>query len=377
MNNRTFGRTDRLVSEIGLGGHREGVEAHAGVATSARFFLPAQERASVVGRAIDGGVTYFDTTFGCELASLGESLRILSRRDGMFVSGMRVDFFANLLTDDADPRSYTRREVEGRLEDFGFDHMEQFLLGALDSGDPLANASMMDDVFDELGRLRDEGKISHIGFSCHSPDYAARLLDAWPQFDAAMTPYNFANRTAEGTLADALKKTGAAWIAMKPLVWAAYGLPVTVLRNIRPVAGRLEWDADVAIAALSLRFILANPLITTTVPAINTIRGVDENLRASGCAELTAEDVEHLTAYGQAMAAEKMVPLAIGGLLTDNLRVRTCAIGVLCGALDIECEQIDYQADDAEARAAEVAKSLLAGLAADPAWSAFVPDSSV
>ena len=111
MQYRTYGKTQQVVSEIGMGGHREGVETGDDLARNARFFLSAQERARVVGHAIDQGVTYFDTTFGTEIESLGESLRLLKRRDGLFVSGMRVDFFANMLKDPEGIRAYTRREV--------------------------------------------------------------------------------------------------------------------------------------------------------------------------------------------------------------------------------------------------------------------------
>jgi aryl-alcohol dehydrogenase-like predicted oxidoreductase len=153
---REFGRSSLQVSEIGLGGHREGVETRQGVQRTARFFLSAQERAKVVGLAIDSGVTYFDTTYGCEIHSLGESLRIPGWPDGLFVSGMRVDFFRNMLNDSADPRKYTSREVEGRLTDLGRDHMDQFLLGASEGGDPLGlPLAVIEDVLDELNRLRE------------------------------------------------------------------------------------------------------------------------------------------------------------------------------------------------------------------------------
>ena len=139
MKYRVLGRTGVRVSEVGLGGHREGVETRSGIACTARFFLPAETRARVVGRAIDAGVTYFDTTYGCEAASLGESLRLLKRRDGLFVSGMRVDFFKNWLAEKTDIRPYTRREVEACLRGFGQPSIDQFLLGAMCMGDPLSH----------------------------------------------------------------------------------------------------------------------------------------------------------------------------------------------------------------------------------------------
>ena len=52
-------------------------------------------------------------------------------------------------------------------------------------------------------------------------------LDGFPAFDAVMVPYNYVNRVAEGNLAKAVKKSGAALVAMKTHVWHVYGVPVT------------------------------------------------------------------------------------------------------------------------------------------------------
>lgn len=373
VNYRILGRTGVRVSEVGLGGHREGVEARGGIAATARFFLSAQERARVVGRAIDAGVTYFDTTYGCEAASLGESLRLLKRREGLYVSGMRVDFFKNWLAEKTDVRAYTRREVEVCLRDLNCGPLDQFLLGAMDMGDPLSHPrSILDDAIDELHQLRDEGKIRFIGFSCHEPDYAAAILKAFPAFDTVMTPYNVVNRQAEGKLADVLRESGAAWVAMKPLVWHVYGLPVTVLKNLPGVPGRFAIDRSVPIAHLALRFVLANSLLATCVPAVNTAAAMDENVAASGAGSLTAAQESVLTAYAAAMAAEEFVPLAIAGLLDDNMRVRSNAIAFVRRKFNWPVEGLDYEADDAPQRAGRVAREFINRLKQDPRWAVYL-----
>ena len=365
MQYRSYGRTGLRVSEIGLGGHREGVETRGGIGCLARFFVPARERARVVARALELGVTYFETTYGCEIASLGESLKLLKRRDGLFVSAMRVDFFSNWLAEKGDTRRYVRREVEGRLRDFGHDRVEQFLLGAFEFGDPLAHPrAILEDAFEEFGRLREEGKVRFVGFSSHNPDYAARVLEAFPRFDAVMTPYNFANRVAEGALTQALEKTGAAWIAMKTLVWHVYGIPVTVLRHLRAAPG-VEFDPGWPIARLAHQFVLRNPRVATCVPAANAPEAVAENVSASGRV-LAAEEERQLEACSRAAFGHDALLLALGGLREENLRVRAHALGLFHNKFKGPKVEINWESDDAEAQARALAQECLRRLREDP-----------
>jgi len=368
MQHRPYGRAGVQVSEIGLGGHQEGVEVGSGVAMSARYYRTDQERARIVGRAIDAGVTYFDTTYGCELASLGRVLQLLGKRDGLFVSAMRVDFFSLLEKEGVSVRAYTRREVEARLREFGFDAVDQFMLGAIDITDPVSTPDIVGEALDELGRLRDEGKLRFVGFSCHRPDYAARMLTAYPAFDAVMTPYNYANLVAEGALGDAVEATGAAWIAMKNMVWELYGLPVTALRRVAGIPPFEALDPTAPIAQLALRYVLANPHVTTCVPAMNSITQVEENVSASGAQPLTGAEPAQLDAYATAMKTGGGVPLAIAALSIDNLRVRRYALTLLAQELGLDPVDIDWAADNAEAAAAAAAVSVLHVAAQDDRW---------
>ncbi|MDF1512396.1 MAG: aldo/keto reductase [Anaerolineae bacterium] len=374
MHYRKYGNSEQIVSEIGMGGHREGVEAGEGPARNARFFLSAQQRARVVGHAIDRGITYFDTTFGCEIVSLAESLRLLHRRDGLFISGMRVDFFANLLIDPLPVRNYTRREVEARLQESGLEVLDQFMLGALEFGDPLNHprGGELYEALDELDKMREEGKFRFIGFSTHTPDYAAQLLEAYPAFDAVMVPYNFANRATEGALMDALNQHSAAWIAMKTHVWHIYGIPVTVLRHLQPVKGNVELDSTVPIGKLALQFVLQNPRITTCVPAMNTVAAVDENTAASGVETLDSAGIAALEAYAGAMLAEDLMPLAIGGLLEDNMRVQSHAINLIHQKLELPAPDFDLTAADAEHQVKTEAAGCLELVRTLPRWAPYI-----
>ena len=64
---------------------------------------------------------------------------------------------------------------------------------------------------------------------------------------------------------------------------------------------------------------------------------------------------------------------AIAGLLDDNLRVRSCAIGHLRWVLKLPGEAIVWNADDAEKQARKAADEILATLGNDPAWRDVTP----
>lgn len=369
---RKYGRHGISVSALGLGGHREGAEYAGGTACTARYFLPAEDRAAVVERALEQGVTYFETTYGCEIASLGESLRLAGAdREKTFVSGMRVDFFKNVKNENRDPGAYVREEVEARLQESGLERLDQFLLGAVDMGDPLSTPAVVEAALAELAQLKKEGLIRFGGFSCHDPDYAARLLEAFPVFDAVMVPYNCANRVLEGELTRVARITQTPLIAMKPLVWSIYGVPVTAL-NLVNTAGALRHDPEADIASLALRFILSNPDVAVTVPAVNTVREMDADADAAAAGPLDSDEQKQIDECVEAMQAEGSVPLAIAGLCIDNFRARVCAIGHIERSLGLTPCPIDRSHDNAETVALARARELVKELAVDKKWKLYI-----
>jgi len=371
MRYRTYGRHDVLVSEIGLGGHREGMEWHDDLRRRSPYYRSPEERARLVGQAIDRGVTYFDTSVGWELISVGESLRLLGVREGLFVSGCKVDFFRHLRREGDEPREYTRRWFDTYLRASGLEYIDQYLLGALDADDPFAGSvEPLDEAVDEAMKLRAEGKVRCVAFSVHDPDYAARLLERYPEFDAVMTPYSYYNRKAEGSLQAVLKKTGAAWIAMKTLIWLFYGVPVTVLRCFREIPGVPDFTPEIPIAQLAHRFVLEHPSVTTCVPAMNSSAEIEENTAASGMEPLSPQEIRQLDACVAAARQEDSAFLFLGGLLADTARVRCHALWHLRAHFDIAFTPFRLDAPDAVLQIAHAVQEALAAARAHPRLSA-------
>jgi aryl-alcohol dehydrogenase-like predicted oxidoreductase len=365
MTLRNLGTQGPLISIIGMGGHREGYDTKPGLERNARFFRTHQERARIVGAAIDAGVTYFDTTFPCEMESLGKSLSLLDRREGLFISGMRVDYLGNFLTYgekwNNDIKAYLRSEVEERFKESSLDFLDQFMLGAMEQGDPLSHPALMDETISVLNQLVDEGKIGRFGFSCHDQELAAKLLNKYPQFSTVMVPYNFANRKAEELLIPEIKKSGAAFVAMKSMVWAEYGIPVGALRSLPPLSGFVEHDPSVSVGSLALRWILSNPLVSTVIPAMNSLEEVNENtaLGMEKDFSLDNQDNSQLEAFRKTSFSSNYVYLALAGLLSNNLRVRGHGIRVLSNQLGRDFDESLFDEEQGEEKAKKLANDLL------------------
>eukprot|EP01043_Picozoa_sp_COSAG02_P097951 COSAG02_NODE_34138_length_489_cov_0.664103_2_plen_74_part_01 len=71
MERRTLGRTGLSVSALGVGGHTYPV----GDGTD--FYTSHEQRAALIGRLLEAGVNYFDTTWLNELELLVDSFNRL------------------------------------------------------------------------------------------------------------------------------------------------------------------------------------------------------------------------------------------------------------------------------------------------------------
>jgi len=149
---RRFGKTEEMLPVLGHGGSAM-VNSWA---AAYNVKLPSiEERATMVRRAYDVGVRYFDTA---RVYSESESIM------GTALSDVRDDIF--LATKVADPRpTETRASVEKSLSDLKTDYIDliQIHSPAIEMRGP-DNAMKM---FEELAKLRDEGMVRFIGLTTH------------------------------------------------------------------------------------------------------------------------------------------------------------------------------------------------------------------
>ncbi len=204
MEYRTLGNTGLTVSEIGFGCGNTG-----GLMVSGS----PQERAAVVARALELGITYFDTasTYGDGLSEnhLGETLREL----GAHALGARtvVATKARVMTEElGDISGAVVRSVEASLGRLGMESVDLVQLhsrmvthrapGArLGIGPPLTVEEVLGPggVVEAFERLREQGKVRHFGLCAFGGEMAAlrRGLDSG-RLDTLLVYYNMLNPSA-------------------------------------------------------------------------------------------------------------------------------------------------------------------------------------
>ncbi|ERL65005.1 aldo/keto reductase [Schleiferilactobacillus shenzhenensis] len=155
---------------------------------------PDPDRAvSVVRKAIDLGVNFFDTadSYGPWFADryLAAGLQGAANRDALFISDKvgQTRIGPNQWIPLGVP-AYLRQQVEVSLMTLGIDHEDLLFLHRIDAHVPLA------DQVGELQKLKDEGKIRHIGLSQVTLDQL-KEAQKYARIDAVENLYNVANHS--------------------------------------------------------------------------------------------------------------------------------------------------------------------------------------
>jgi predicted aldo/keto reductase-like oxidoreductase len=245
---RKFGRTDRMVSIMALGGHSS---------TNPKK-LSESESLRLIRRAVDEGITFMDNCWdyhdGEAETRMGKALAEGGRRDKVF-----------LMTKVC---GRTAREARAHLEDslrrLRTDHLDLWMFHeVIYDNDP-------DWIFESQGaietglRALEEGKIRHLGFTGHKdPSIHLKMLSKPYDWTAVLMPLNVMDihyRSFQKNV-----------------------LPELIRRNIAPLAikslggtGSIVTGAGVS-PQDAIRYVLSLP-ICTLISGIDSEKVLDQNL---------------------------------------------------------------------------------------------------
>jgi aryl-alcohol dehydrogenase-like predicted oxidoreductase len=228
--------------------------------TSVGFGCMITSDASVVERAADLGITYFDTARGYQGGNnermVGAALK-KKRKDIVLSSKSHAGSGAEALAD-----------LDTSLKELGTDYLDIWYLHG--KSNPV---EVTDSLIEAQQKAKKAGKIRFAGVSTHSgqPQLMPALAKN-PNIDVILTSYNFTMDPNMNALIDEASKAGKGIVAMKVMAGG-----FRRLRPDDPNAKKLKQEGAMLAA---LKWVLHNPLVNTTIPSMTDMDQLDENLKA-------------------------------------------------------------------------------------------------
>ena len=236
--------------------------------------------ATVITRAADMGINYFDTSRGY---SGGQNERMLASGLG----AKRKDVFISSKCEAKD-KAGCLANLETSLKELNTDHLDVWLLHKYDTA-----AAISDELVDALRTAKQQGKTRFIGVSTHDlPAVVERTIQC--KLDVMQTLYSFASPATYGPAIEKLHQAGVGLVAMKVMAKTAPS------RQPGPAGERAKAPN---FAPAALKWVLKNPFIDTTVPSMTDTDQLEENFKVmaetftDADAKLLTARLEEITPY--------------------------------------------------------------------------------
>jgi predicted aldo/keto reductase-like oxidoreductase len=231
---------------------------------------------SVIERAADAGINYFDTARGY---SHGNNERMV----GAALGARRKQVVLSTKTHAPD-KAGMQQHLEQSLRELNTDYIDIWYLHGRSSPDDIR-----DDMIEAQQLARQQGKIRFAGVSTHSGQQ--QLLPWMVQkgvFDVVLTAYNFTMDAGMEQAIATAAKAGMGVVAMKVMAGG--------IRSVRP--GNPLYDRLTQPGALlaALKWVVNKPNVATTIPSMTDNDQLEENLKAMGT-PLSAGDQKLLAAH--------------------------------------------------------------------------------
>lgn len=336
------------VSCVGVGGHYSKMEEGE---YEERFAdINADEiksRKVLIEKAVEAGINYFDTTWQNEVCMLSKAIEQLNIRDDIFVNGMVLGAFAGSEDAGMDVCDYFNKWLDKRLKVIPRNHFDSIMINAIEERYDEAKCEKLVRL---LEKRRQNGDFEIFGFSCHNNTHARAVADTFKEFEIIMLPYNYKNRAFETAFKG--YSGNASFVAMKPLIWAEYGIPFCSLNNLPHLEESLGLKLVDNVASHAINWIASKDTITTTVCAINNQVELDQLIAAgAGIADASEQNEAILKSYENIMQQQNYIPFFISAIYGEdgNRRKRYFALINLAKALKVTIPEIPlntYKSDE-------------------------------
>jgi len=252
---------------------------------------------SVIERAVDAGINYFDTA---RTYQSGNNERMV----GAALGANRKKVVLSTKTHAPDKKTMLEH-LDKSLKELGTDYVDIWYQHARSKPEEVT-----DETIEAQMLAKQQGKTRFIGISTHS---GQQQLIPWmvdkKVFDVVLAAYNF---SMDATMVQAINtaaKGGMGVVAMKVMA----GGP----RRVKSDAQLSQKLAQPGAMLAALKWVIKDPNVATTIPSITDMDQLDENLSAMA-APLSKNEERTLAAH------------------LDNIRPLYCST---CGACNGQCQQ--------------------------------------
>lgn len=256
MQKRRFGRTGLQVSIVGFGG-------------TWISEIKVDSAVSVVKRAFDLGINYFDTAKldGDSEEKIGLALKDV--RDKCIIAtktGSRT-------------KKESLEDVKSSLQRLKTDRIDLIQLHGIDDEKTLTKAMSPDGSLQTCKQARNKGLVNFIGITGHKPRVLVKAIETG-EFDTVLVPLNLVTRQALEELLPAAKEHDVGVAAMKPLsaktstlITCLYKPSLSLVSDEPELKAWLGEDND-AMVSSALRYVLSQD-INVTIPGLKSTLEVE------------------------------------------------------------------------------------------------------
>jgi aryl-alcohol dehydrogenase-like predicted oxidoreductase len=310
-----LGTTGLTVSRICLGMMSYGDPA------SRQWILREDASEPIVRRAVEQGITFFDTadmySDGASEEITGRLLRKLFARRDDYVLATKVYFPMGPGPNDSGlSRKHILSAIDASLARLGTDHVDLYQIHRWDDATPIEETmAALHDVV-RAGKARYIGASSMYAWQLAKAQHVAESA-GWPRFVSMQNHYNLVYREEEREMIPFCRDQGVGLVPYSPLARgflvgnrARDGKSLTLRGGTDPLAEEMYSDADFDVvdalravagerelppAQVALAWLLGRPGVTAPIVGATKVRHLDDAVAAVGVT-LTGDEMARLEA---------------------------------------------------------------------------------
>ena len=256
--------------------------------------------------AIDNGVNYVDTAWmymdGKSEEVVGKALKDGYRSKVHLVTKLPIG--QGFIKNEEDFDRIFRTQLDDRLQE---DYLDLYLLHGL-GGKSFAQVKKLN-IMEKMEKLKDEGKIKHIGFSFHDSFNTFKKIIDFYDWDACQVQYNYIDQNYQAGIRGVkyAAEKGIAVIIMEPLRGGKLYIDEKNLNENSPGIKKILDESSVkrSLPDWALQFVWNHPEVSVVLSGMSNMQQVQENIESannSGINSLTKNELDTIENLKSAFA---------------------------------------------------------------------------